>query len=639
MGAYPSSSACTVPMPLLLFFVAASATRDHTSWPRHSSPMNCFLAAHIIDDSTIILRSMNRIPRGGGDIQFGSATNHIERESELKVEEEKEINKPDKRSLRLRSTNKGLGIPLPKRLLDVARSLIDRTARIILLRPRQLSNEDEVDHAFDELDHILESKNSTEQQEEASLQQEVVVNGEEDDWLESWPPLPQGKKQRSLRSWINKMKHKHLSSETAKALKTIRNIIDAFPDYGVVDVFGMYSPKDVIRSIMALSRLQHVLGSDTNNSKLNNNNDYQNNNDTIDKELLEELAHYCTFANAAYGWKGFAFCGRLHFGGNNRVLVRSTGIDKRDIVTANWHSKANRPAYYIVRDIKRKAIVMGIRGSLSPRDILTDLCASSENFIAEDDPNIGDIGEMNNSSTTPPLIIGRAHKGMVDAAKSVARMTGKTISDELDAQPDFSLVIVGHSLGGGVAAIIAAMWKRRFMDRVRSIGYGNPCVFPLNITKEFDNIITVEGKGDPFATISLGHIADVTKAISKLCQDKGLRDEILKRTDVGFLKNPKDIPRDDYEWCANAMIFLRKQMDSEKLLPPGKIYQMAGPLLEFQTEGNASSGRLGGDTATLKSVDPIIFNELKLYARMFDVSLHIPIRYEMLLRRLASSEV
>jgi len=418
----------------------------------------------------------------------------------------------------------------------------------------------------------------------------------------------------------------------------------------------MFRPKDVIWSIVALSRLQHVLESDSamrcngkNNKNSNNNgqDDQNYRNDTsMDKQLLDDLAHYFAFANAAYGWKGFAFCGRWRiFGGNNnRILARSTGIDRRDIVTANWHSKANRPAYFIARDIKRNAIVLGIRGSLSPRDILTDLCASSENFIVEDDPELGDILDKRNDNSTmttttaaPPVIVGRAHKGMVDAARSVARMTGKTISDELDAHPDFSLVVVGHSLGGGVAAVIAAMWQRRFLDRVLSFGYGSPCVFPLNVTENFDRIVTVVGRGDPFATISLGHIADATKAISKLCQDRGLRDEILKRVGAGLLVNPKGMRREDREWCANAMTFLRKQMDSEKLLPPGIIYHISGPLFEFQTEG-ITSGVLGGETAMLEPVDAIAFNELKLHARMFDVSLHIPVRYGMLLRRLASSE-
>jgi len=146
------------------------------------------------------------------------------------------------------------------------------------------------------------------------------------------------------------------------------------------------------------------------------------------------------------------------------------------------------------------------------------------------------------------------------------------------------------------------MWKRRFLGRVRSIGYGNPCVFPLNITKEFDNIISVEGKGDPFATISLGHLADVTKALSKLCQDRGLRGEILKRTGIGLLSNPKDMSREDYDWCEGTMTFLRKQMDSEVLVPPGRIYHISGPLVEFPAERNTSV-RLGGGTAMLKPVD------------------------------------
>ena len=109
------------------------------------------------------------------------------------------------------------------------------------------------------------------------------------------------------------------------------------------------SPKEVTWSIVALSRLQHLLDSDyiddakTDTSR-NNKHGRHDGNTTMDDQLVEELAHYCAFANAAYGWKGSAFCGRWHlFGGNNRVLVRATGIDKRDIVVTNWSSKVTRP--------------------------------------------------------------------------------------------------------------------------------------------------------------------------------------------------------------------------------------------------------------------------------------------------------
>jgi hypothetical protein len=403
----------------------------------------------------------------------------------------------------------------------------------------------------------------------------------------------------------------------------------------------MYTVKDIFWSIVAFSKLQHVLEFDNNED---DDADYETTivQQQLDKSTsfdIDELAHYCSFANAAYGWKGFAFCGKLQhpFGGNYRVLARSTGIDRSDIVTANWHSKANLPAYYIARDTKRKALVLSIRGSLSPRDILTDLCASCEDFFVEDNTDIGEI-YSNTTKLPPPLIRGRAHKGMVDAARRIAGLTGRIITDELALNPDYTLIIVGHSLGGGVAAIITAMWHRRFHNRIRAIAYASPCTFPLNNTKVFDSTITsIVGSGDPFARFSLGHLADLTKTIAKLCQDKGLRDEILKRT-------TGKVDADDHIWCTNVMIFLRRLCDSEKLVPPGKILRLSGPLLEvhqtISAAGNKSRGiHAGSDTtASLINVEPTRFNELKLHPRMFDVSLHIPLRYETLLRRLASLE-
>ena len=74
-----------------------------------------------------------------------------------------------------------------------------------------------------------------------------------------------------------------------------------------------------------------------------------------------------------------------------------------------------------------------------------------------------------------------------------------------------------------------------------------PCTFPCY--DEQDNIISVIGEGDPFSVISLGHLADATKALSKLCQDKGFRDEILKHA-VGN-------DQTDVLFCINAMDCLR----------------------------------------------------------------------------------
>jgi hypothetical protein len=71
-------------------------------------------------------------------------------------------------------------------------------------------------------------------------------------------------------------------------------------------------------------------------------------------------------------------------------------------------------------------------------------------------------------------------------------------------------------------------------------------------------------------------------------------------------------------------------MKSEKLYPPGTIYLMAGSLFRL----NANQDK---DFATIHRVDSSQFNELKLHARMFDLSQHIPARYEAVLERIVLS--
>jgi hypothetical protein len=368
----------------------------------------------LITVQLLYIATVLAIPRGGGDsvdIPFGGGKEPIvhsvvglqcvERETSESVCPSDMISEEEEHPT------------FPKRLFDVAKSFLGRATDVIfsktpLRRPNyDAVNDDGVDHTFDDLDRIIENTNTTTNVELLQHQNYLrdTDDGEEcvdDGWLLKtfWPPLAQGvsllsgrKQQLSLLHRMNKVSNaqksvsqlsqtishtrthtaieqKLQSSETAKAFKTIRGIIERFPEYGVVDLFGMYryevmktnaqaniewifspimyllvtptnSPKDVAWSFLALSKLQYILEHDAEDEVRNMRLD---NDIVLNKRFFEELAHYCSFASAAYGWKGFAFCGRLHpFGGNYRMLARSTGIDRRDIVIANWHSKANRP--------------------------------------------------------------------------------------------------------------------------------------------------------------------------------------------------------------------------------------------------------------------------------------------------------
>lgn len=127
-----------------------------------------------------------------------------------------------------------------------------------------------------------------------------------------------------------------------------------------------------------------------------------------------------------------------------------------------------------------------------------------------------------------------------------------------------------------------------------------------------DFIVSVVGKGDPFANLSLGHIADVSNAIAMLCEDRELRDKILMKVRDG-----------DLSWCYAQMKKLRREtMTFEKFYPPGRVFFMAGST--FGDDGEV----------TLQEVDNDNFSDLVLHASMFDLSRHIPNRYEAALARL-----
>ena len=218
-----------------------------------------------------------------------------------------------------------------------------------------------------------------------------------------------------------------------------------------------------------------------------------------EKELLSDLAHYAVFANAAYGWKlGFALSGILHLG-DMKALIKKTGVRKEDIVATRWHSRTYLPvsekrslpysdivqmgyfspenilkilftrctkAYFIVRDVKRKHIV---------------LCINQQSF-KEEEGGI-DLTKIRSKYRA------RAHQGMLEGARGVSKMTRKIIAAELASNPEYKLVIVGHSLGGGAAAVLGTMWQDTFPGLI-VYSYGSPCVGPIDSNPTLNDSIS-----------------------------------------------------------------------------------------------------------------------------------------------------
>ncbi|XP_018427752.1 PREDICTED: sn1-specific diacylglycerol lipase beta isoform X1 [Nanorana parkeri] len=192
--------------------------------------------------------------------------------------------------------------------------------------------------------------------------------------------------------------------------------------------------------------------------------------DDLDVEL-DRAAHYMQFAFAAYGWPLYVYsnpltglcklCGECcqnrsaqhdivggdnlncHFGS----ILQTTGLQYRDFIHISFHNRIYEIPFFVALDHKTEAILVAVRGTLSLEDVLTDLSAVCEDLQTE-----GVEGDC------------FSHKGIAQAASYIYRrlINDGILNQAFTIAPEYKLVIVGHSLGAGAAALAAIMLRSSF---------------------------------------------------------------------------------------------------------------------------------------------------------------------------------
>ncbi|XP_071812700.1 diacylglycerol lipase-alpha-like isoform X3 [Apostichopus japonicus] len=195
-----------------------------------------------------------------------------------------------------------------------------------------------------------------------------------------------------------------------------------------------------------------------------------------DCSILSELHHYWKYAIASYGCSGYAMLhgsfkclkllscrsscitsqqrgdqtGRVQAccQCNYTALLELSGLDPNDIVFGTFHSAVWETPFFVALDHEHKKVILAIRGTSSVSDIVTDLCADTCPIPMEG---------------CPPGFLG--HKGMIAAAVYIkdklqdeAILTQAFSCLPVDSD-DYELLIVGHSLGAGAAAVLGILLK------------------------------------------------------------------------------------------------------------------------------------------------------------------------------------
>jgi len=225
----------------------------------------------------------------------------------------------------------------------------------------------------------------------------------------------------------------------------------------------------------------------------------------------EEIRHFYQFASAAYGYWWYVIQSPLGhccsmgsylnccptlccFRQKPEILVEGDGIfhpnlaairamlgvTEEDIIMFDNRNNIEEVPFFLVADRSTKSLVISIRGTLSLHDMLTDLR--------------GEPGRMADETVAGVEVDWQGHQGMVNAARYVykrlhgmetgreGKREGREAREDLLgmalATPDYagySLVVTGHSLGAGTAAILAFLLRAKYPGtRVRCYAYSPP---------------------------------------------------------------------------------------------------------------------------------------------------------------------
>jgi hypothetical protein len=263
--------------------------------------------------------------------------------------------------------------------------------------------------------------------------------------------------------------------------------------------------------------------------------------------------------------------------------------------------------HYISLDHESKAVVLACRGTLGFEDVLADLTCEYDRLTWR----------------------GRAykvHKGVHASARRILfGGDGKvliTLQEALREFDDYGLVLCGHSLGGGVTALLGLMlsepnpngkgfvtasepqYKMKSDEAgstvlesvniklpagrpIHVFAYGPPGVMSSSLCKITRGLITTVVHGsDIVPYLSLGLLHDLQAAAVAFKKDEHkAKAEIRQRMWSAFQHNVADkfyafpstfttssLNSDEERWMLPALASLRSNMKSEKLMPPGEVF-------------------------------------------------------------------
>ncbi|KAI8844567.1 hypothetical protein BJ741DRAFT_588754 [Chytriomyces cf. hyalinus JEL632] len=193
---------------------------------------------------------------------------------------------------------------------------------------------------------------------------------------------------------------------------------------------------------------------------------------TVLREEIDDILHFARFAEVVYTPEeiNMIYSDKLHFHSNDNGIFRSP--------------------FLIVHDEDTDSIVIAVRGTYSASDVLVDL---KFDVVPLEIPELLDEDHL-------------AHSGFFHTAMNIVtdinrlNILGPLLNDPASEFYGCSLVVTGHSLGAGVAALLANILRKDFPSTC-CYAYEPPgCVVSFSAAEVFESFCTSVVMGDDVVT-------------------------------------------------------------------------------------------------------------------------------------------
>lgn len=202
------------------------------------------------------------------------------------------------------------------------------------------------------------------------------------------------------------------------------------------------------------------------------------------------------------------------------VFLETAGYTQADVLLQKPKAGLLKPAFTILCDRNSKCILLLIRGTHSIKDTLT---AATGAVVPFHHSVLHDGGISN-------LVLGYAHCGMVAAARWIAKLSTPFLLKSLEEYPSFNVKIVGHSLGGGTAALLTYILReQKELSSTTCVTFAPAACMTWDLAESGRHFITTVINGsDLVPTFSAVSVDDLRSEVTASSWLNDLRDQVQR---------------------------------------------------------------------------------------------------------------